>query len=309
MAYETEEEQVEAIKKWWKDNGMSVIGGFAIGLALLFGWRYWQTYTEQQAQMASNIYEQVIFTLEKEETKKAQDIAGKLLSDHSDSPYAILAALNLARQDLDNGDLDGTHVRLQWVIDQKSNLVELTHIARLRKARLFLSQKKMAEAKSLIEGIDVGQFKGTYAELQGDIAIAQGQTDVARKAYTEALTSEDFSPEHREWVQIKLDNLGMIIDPPIEIRAPESATGNPNTAQDNTLTIDSEPLSVAANPSTITQDNALTIPVESTIMPFSTPSTVIQNKILTIPVESASVPLSAKESTTEKTSVPESTEK
>lgn len=318
--YETEEEQVEAIKKWWKENGKSVVGGFAIGLALLFGWRYWQTYTEQQAQLASGIYEQVIFTLKEGEAEKAPEIAGKLLSDHSGSPYAILAALNLAHQALDNKDIDGAHVRLQWVIDQKSSLVGLTHIARLRKTKLFLSQKKMAEAKSLIEGIDVGQFKGAYAELQGDIAIAQGQTDAARVAYTEALKSEDLSPKHREWVQIKLDNLGIAIDTRIEIRVPESATGHPNTLQDNALTIEPKSLPETASPTTtITQDNALTIPEELTAMPlsqegtpstslvkksmavpFSTPSSITQDNALTIPVDSTP---------TENTSAIESTEK
>ncbi|MEW8396328.1 MAG: tetratricopeptide repeat protein, partial [Candidatus Thiodiazotropha sp.] len=37
--YQTEEEQVEAIKRWWKENGTSVIAGLVIGLGGIFGWQ------------------------------------------------------------------------------------------------------------------------------------------------------------------------------------------------------------------------------------------------------------------------------
>jgi predicted negative regulator of RcsB-dependent stress response len=273
--YETEDQQVEELKKWWKENGKSVITGVVIGFALLAGWRWWQTYTEQQAQIASSIYEQVLFSLEKEEKpEKANEIAGKLLSNHSGSPYAVLAVFNLARHDLENGDIDSAHARLQWAIDQNSHLSELTHIARLRKTRLFLSQEKWAEAKSLITGIEVAQFKGAYAELRGDIAVAEGQIDEARTAYEEALETEDLSFQHREWVQMKRDNLGLEPDKRIETNSPFfSEPGNPSTAPDNPLAI-TEP--APATPST-TPKNDLTI-----IEPApATPSTTLE-KSLTI---------------------------
>ena len=38
--YETEEQQVEAIKKWWKANGNTLIIGAVVGLAGLWGWRF-----------------------------------------------------------------------------------------------------------------------------------------------------------------------------------------------------------------------------------------------------------------------------
>ena len=39
--HRTEEEQVEAIKTWWKANGTSVIVGVVLGVAVIFGVRYW----------------------------------------------------------------------------------------------------------------------------------------------------------------------------------------------------------------------------------------------------------------------------
>ena len=255
--YETEEEQVEAIKKWWKENGISVFTGILLGVALLGGWRWWQTHSDQQAQLASGIYEQVLFSLENKQVKQAHDLAGQLLSDYSGSPYAVLAVLNLARQDLDDGDIDSSHARLQWVIDQNGDINELTHIARLRKARLFLSQEKLSEANALIEGISISKFKGAYAELRGDVALAQGQIDAARTAYIEALGSHDLSPQHHDWIQLKRDNLGFEKEARIEGSAPFSTIGHPNTMQETVLTETSVQASAMGHPST-TQETVLT---------------------------------------------------
>ena len=226
--YETEEEQVEALKKWWKDNGISVIGGVAIGFALLFGWRWWQAYDIQQSQIASDTYEHVLLSLEQKQTQQAHGTADRLLAEHSDSNYAILAALNLARQDVEDGELDAAHARLQWVIAQKGAVSELVHIARLREAQLFISQGKLDEANNLIANIKTKKFKASYAELRGDIAIKQGNMDVARIAYTEAVESEDLSAQHLNWIQIKLDDLGPVKR--VEAIIPD-ALGTPTTVE------------------------------------------------------------------------------
>ena len=47
---ETEEQQVEAIKKWWQENGKSLIAGIVIGLGGIVGWQGWQTYQIEQAE-------------------------------------------------------------------------------------------------------------------------------------------------------------------------------------------------------------------------------------------------------------------
>ena len=214
--YETEQEQLEAIKKWWKDNGSSIFIGILVGVGLLFGWRWYNSHTDQQAQLASNLYENMQTSVSTEDLENADSITAKLLTDHSDSPYAILAALNMARQDITKKDLASAHVRLQWILDQDIKLEELKHIARLHKAKLFLSEQKVAEAKKLITNIDVGKFKASYAELTGDIAIIENETDKARIAYTEALEADST----RQLVQMKLDNLGNKVQ--IQAQIPKS---------------------------------------------------------------------------------------
>lgn len=242
-AYDTEEQQVEAFKKWWKENGNSIIFGLVLGFSLLAGWRWWQVYTDQQGQIASALYEQVMISLERQDTKRANQFAGKLLSDHSDSPYSLLATLNLARQDLKDGEINSAHARLQWAIDQDSDLAELTHIARLRKARLFLSEDKIAEAKNLIEGIDEGSFKAAYAELRGDIALKEGHKEEARKAYLEAIGDLDLSAPHKQWLQMKLDDLGSKNQKVIEAKPPTLKMAElPNSEKSGTVVTDEQPI-------------------------------------------------------------------
>jgi len=293
--YETEEEQLEALKKWWKENGLSVIGGIVIGLGLIAGWRWWLVYSDQQAQVASHIYNQVVFSLEKEEIPQARQAASQLLSEYSGSPYAILAALNMAHHDLEKGALDSSQARLQWVIEN-SKIVELAHIARLRKARLFLSQEKVAETKKLIEGIDEATFRGAYAEIRGDIAMTEARLDDARHAYTEAVGHLDLSPQHLEWVQMKRDDLGLKKEKRIEASAPSF----PPPATESPLPSPTVSTEVSEQVAPVeTEKTVAPVETEETVAPVETEKTVapVETEKTVAPVE------------TEKTAAPVETEK
>ena len=44
MAYTIEEEQeLNQLKEWWKDNGKTIIAAFILGVGGMLGWRYWQS--------------------------------------------------------------------------------------------------------------------------------------------------------------------------------------------------------------------------------------------------------------------------
>jgi predicted negative regulator of RcsB-dependent stress response len=264
----SEEEQAEAIKKWWKENGISVLAGVAIGVSLLIGWRWWQDYTELQAQTASMTYENMLSHLQQKKLAQAEEIASLLLKNHSNSSYAVLAQLHLAHQDLTQEDIESSHARLQWVIEQNSSLSQLTHIARLRKAKLFLSQDKINEAKSLIEPIPAtGKFQAAYAELRGDIAVAEGQTEVARSAYKEALDTEALSYTHRQWVEMKLNDLGTVQGIQLQAPAPVAQMSTPSTATGQSFEIpaaqltDDDSLGAMSTPSTTSAIQPLEIPI------------------------------------------------
>ena len=94
--YTTEEQQVEAIKKWWKENGKAVVIGAIIGLGGLYGWRYYQAEQDQQMERASDAYVQVVEAMTTKQAD-ADSIANQFVVEN-DSAYADLIELQLAKK-------------------------------------------------------------------------------------------------------------------------------------------------------------------------------------------------------------------
>ena len=110
----TEEEQVEAIKNWWKENGRSTVIGVVIAAVAVFGWRGWQDYERETAEAASALYQSLVQqsqlqpgeSLSDERLKSTAYIANQLKTDYSGSTYSLYASLWLAKHAVDQGHLD-----------------------------------------------------------------------------------------------------------------------------------------------------------------------------------------------------------
>ena len=207
--HSTEEQQVEAIKKWWKENKWSLIGGAAIGITVLVGGRAWldgqNAYTEAASTEYLNMQEKIISgNIDAASTHGAQ-----LLGQFSDTPYAALAALAMARIKADAGDLVAASSHLRWALDNASQ-EPVKYEARLRLSRILLAEKNTAEALTLLSIPDAGIYTSAYEQLKGDIYVADGKTESARTAYTRALKQSSASAPDRRSLQMKLDDLGSV---------------------------------------------------------------------------------------------------
>ena len=205
--YKTEEEQVEAIKEWWKENGMSIIAGITIGLAAIFGWRGYNQYQINQAYEASSLYEQMILSARKNDSENSRVYADRILADHQSSIYGVFAKLMLAKLAAESDELDQAADHLQWVI-ANSDQEQITHIATLRLARVFIDQEKLDSANSLLNSAEQNNFVAQYEELKGDVYLKQGNLDAAKQAYQKALLNTVASDESQSVIEMKLDNLG-----------------------------------------------------------------------------------------------------
>jgi predicted negative regulator of RcsB-dependent stress response len=203
----TDEEQLEDIKKWWKANGRFVIIGLAIGLAIMAGTRGWNGYQERQRLSASAEYDQFESEMARGDTDALTKRASYLIDNFGRTPYATLAALELAKVQVDRGDLAAAAQRLQWAVDH-AGTPELVHIARLRLARVLAAQKETAKALALVEGVDPGAFSASYDELKGDLYVASGDRDKARAAYVKAIGELGTAGVGLETLKMKLDDLG-----------------------------------------------------------------------------------------------------
>ena len=213
--YRTDEEQVEYLKKWWDENGKSVIGGIAIGLIAIFGWRGWQDHLVTQGEIASDLYELLASddrqkqeaTTQKDSQTDTRAIADQLNRDYKSTPYSTFSSLLLAREAVEKDDIDAATTNLQWVLDNTDS-DEFRHLARLRLSRLLLEEGDKDIALSLIENVDAGKFASIYHELRGDILLQQGDSKAAQDAYTQALSTQNSIRGNQSVVQMKLDDLG-----------------------------------------------------------------------------------------------------
>lgn len=202
--YETDDEKVEAIKKWWKDNGLSVAAGVAIGLAAVYGWRAWVDHREGVGQQASAAFEQLMVVSEGSDSAGALAQAEAIRQGFSGSAYASLADLTEAKVKLKADDPAGAMTALQRVVDQAPE-PSLARIAALRLARIALDQGDLDRASAIAgKYADAGAFSGDFAAVQGDIAAAQGRVADARAAYERAIAA---GASMSQLLRLKLDNL------------------------------------------------------------------------------------------------------
>jgi len=205
--YRTDEEQVEHLKKWWEENGKSIIGGITIGLVAIFGWRGWQDHQVTQGEQASDLYEQMTADIREEQGSDTTAIADQLSQDYKSTPYSTFSALLQAREAVEKDDIESAKIHLQWVLDNTDN-DEFRHIARLRLSRLLLTEGDKDAALALLEKAKPGKFASSYHELRGDILLQQGDTKAAEDAYIQALATHNSIRGNQSIVQMKLDDLG-----------------------------------------------------------------------------------------------------
>ncbi len=208
MALDLEEqEQVAALKSWWKEYGTLVTVALAAASLSLAGYQGWRYYQRNQAVAAVTLYEQLDQAERAGDHKKVRDIAGEITGKYGSTTYGAYAALAAARASFESGDLAGARAQLQWVMDRAKE-DEVRDIARLRLAGVLLDEKNYAEALKLVDAKPVESMAGLYADLKGDILLTQGKRAEARGAYQVALDKSEAGSPYRSAIQLKLDSLG-----------------------------------------------------------------------------------------------------
>ncbi|MDX1302479.1 YfgM family protein [Photobacterium sp.] len=198
--YETEEQQVEAIKSWWKENGKAVVLGAVIGLGGLYGWRYYQGEIQSAKEQASETYTQAMNSLDSGSENAIAEVKAFIAANES-SQYSVLAALQLAKAQVKQGDLDGAAEQLTWVVGQTKDEAILP-LATTRLARILAEQQKFDEALAELDKVTIASWQAKVSELRGDIFLQKGDAIAAREAYVSA-QQLGASPA----LQMKLDDL------------------------------------------------------------------------------------------------------
>ena len=213
----TEEESIEAIKKWWDENGKQLLVAIIVVLGGYGGWSLWQNTELAASELASDLYEEIleISLLEAGESPTEQErndivrIANELMESHSDSVYAQYGALFASQQHVIGNDLDAAEDALGWILENPQTSIfgdedqGLVLTVTLRLARIVLSRGDAERALGIVNNVIPGSFEAGYAELRGDIYYALGRNVDARESYVAAQQAGSVS----EVLQLKLSEL------------------------------------------------------------------------------------------------------
>lgn len=212
-AYDLEEqEQLANLKAWWNQNGNLVTGALlAVSLAVV-GWQGWNWYQRGQSAQASQLYAVIQAAEAAGDGKRVQTAAGDLIDKFSGTHYAPLAALIAGRAAFAEGDRATARAKLQWAAEHGGD--ELHDLAQLRLATVLLDDKAYDDALKAVASPRLPAFAGRFAEVRGDILVAQGKTAEAAVAYDAAiklLGEGDVAARNargKDLVQQKRDALG-----------------------------------------------------------------------------------------------------
>ena len=203
-----DEEDLEKLKTWWKDNWVGLVAGLVIGFGAIGGWEGYKHWRDGRAEAASQMFEELKKNLEASKTEDADKIVATLKADFAHTPYAAAAALTAAQGEVKAAKYDEAAANLAWVVEHSSD-DGLVQVARLRHARVLLAQGKPDDAMKAL-GDEAGSFSSLAEELRGDIQLAKGDRKAARSAYEKALAAAESGATNKTLLQQKLDDLAEV---------------------------------------------------------------------------------------------------
>lgn len=203
----TEEEQVEQIKQWIKENGWGILIGVLLGFGSIIGWDYYKDHQYQQSVQARALYLSLL-----NNPNNAQLIATDLQNDYPNSNYVQYAHLMLAKNAFEALDYPKALGYLQPLFNDENTII--ARIARLRASSIYLETGDYDQALSTIDtgflqgGINnTNSFDGLYNHLRGDIYLAKKNINAAKEYYQLAIDKLAANSELKQFIIVKLNDL------------------------------------------------------------------------------------------------------
>ncbi len=203
-----DDERLEQIKEWWKRYRWTIIGGVSLGLATVVGVNAWNSYTTGKAEAASDLYERITLDVVENRFDSATELAGQLINEFPNTPYAGKTALIQARIHYELGHSEQARELLRWVIGNAAE-TSSAHAARLQLARLMNAEQDYEDALSTLDIDDTAGFESHYHELRGDALRALQRFEEAYEQYERSLESLAPGSGYRALLNLKLNDVNV----------------------------------------------------------------------------------------------------
>lgn len=185
--YMTEQEQLEVIKNWWKRHSSTITVVLSVFLLAFSGYKYWFWHQEKINQQASNTYEHLMIAFSNQDNKSVRAFANQLIKEHGKTVYSDAARLTLAKLYVTNSKIKQAEEHLSYVSNH-SNVTALKQIAKIRLARLLVSEKQFDKALNELNTVVDTAYISSINEIKGDIYTAKGNYAQAIDSYRKAVT-------------------------------------------------------------------------------------------------------------------------
>jgi len=206
--YQTEEQQVDAIKGYWEENGNMIIAGIVLGFAGFIGFNYYKDSKLADELAISNSY-QTLIENSVTDKKAFSENAAKFIDENPSTSYASLTALALAKEAASNQEWSTAEVQLQSAIESAPT-DGIKGIATLRLARVQIQLEQYENAFETLANPLPESFTAAVEEIKGDTYVLQDKKELARNAYQVAIAADGLASS--PGLQMKLDDLATAVN-------------------------------------------------------------------------------------------------
>jgi predicted negative regulator of RcsB-dependent stress response len=222
--YQSDLEQEEALRRWWRDNWRWITTGLVLGVLGLLGFQYWQQRAAAKAEGAASAFRDLSTALTTGDRTKADALIQDLDKQYKGAPYVDHAHLQLAQSHIAAGKFEQAAAELKVVMEQSKDDA-LQKIARLRLARVQIQLGHHDEALNLLDAKESGAYAAQVHEVRGDALLAKGDVPSAQQAYRLALEAAKGGEASAALIQLKLQDAEALAPPPASAAVPAKPAG------------------------------------------------------------------------------------
>ena len=231
--YLTDEEQAERLKRWWEQNGTSLVIGLVLAVGAVVGWRYYQDYRSERADMASDAY--AAYLAARNEAASTDEPLAIIDTEFEGSTYHVFTLLYRAADQVAESDWEEALALVERAVDLAED-GPVRDVARLRAAKLLYQLNRLEDSEAQLSLVRSPGFEAYVAELSGDVFFARGDMARARDAYQAAVdAARGDGPQGVlgvEFMELKLASL--------TAQAPDETEDAADDAVDPTAATDTE---------------------------------------------------------------------
>ena len=194
-----ENDQVEQIRNWLKENSIQIIIGISLSFASIWGWNAYNKYLQNKSVEARNNYLSLVSQPDN------MEVFNNIKTNHTDSSYTEYASLIMAKNHVEKQQYQQALKLIKPLFTSKNILI--SHSARLRAANIYLEIDNYEQALKALEIDTTSEFNGLYNNIKGDIYLVKNDIEAAKKHYRLALNKVGESSGLKNLIQIKLNDI------------------------------------------------------------------------------------------------------